>query len=94
MILVLLVFIEVLLFTWKLDWILNFSSFLQYLATTHLMFPIFFHPSELESLRTKTEFGIVALESLRTKIALFLKPCKLKLNDLINFREIATTAHI
>lgn len=50
--------------TYKLYWILNFSSFLKYLATT-LQANIFIFPS-------------FDLESLRAEIALFPKPCKLK----------------
>ena len=49
---------------------MSFSSFLQYLAITlNYRIRFFSYPFDLES--------------LRTKIALFLKPCKLKVDNLI-----------
>lgn len=73
--LVLLLVREVLFSTCKLDQLLNSSSFLQYLTTVHQtnVSNFFFHSSDLESVRSKT--------------ALFQKPWKLQLDNLIETSE-------
>lgn len=72
-------YLEFLFFsTYKLDWILNSSS-------------------SNVCLWLQTIFNLLPsfdLESLRTETALFLRPCKLKLDNKKQLREITTAAHI
>ena len=92
-------FLEVLLFTCELGWILNFSSVHLYLATNFLLkIPI--SPIHLMCLWGDSELRAIHLchldlltvpffwlESLRTSIAIFLKSCNVKLDDLMQRSE-------